>query len=105
MYFNQNISNEELGSKVKAAHLRHLAFIESMRPSWELEGQKFKIIREDLKISRKELSSYIGISDQVIAKFEKGKSVRSRNMLKTSYQTSLQLIQFKRNNFVDSIKK
>ena len=104
MLFNQNISNEELGAKVKAAHQKHLEHISAMRPIWELEGQQFRELRENLKIPRKKLSQHIGISAQVIAKFEKGQSVRSRNMLKQSFQTSIELIQLKRNNFVSTIK-
>lgn len=105
MLYNDDISNEELGEKVKAAHLNHLLYIQAMRPSWLAEGRNFRKVREDLKVSRRELSTYIGISDQVIAKFENGQSIRSRTMLKHSYKTSLQLIQLKRNNFVDLIKK
>ena len=74
-----------------------------MRHQWTKEGKKFRAVREDLHISRSTLSRYIGISDQVIAKFEKGKSVRSRNMLKHSYQTSLKLIQLERNHSVHSM--
>ena len=102
--FECEISDSELGAKVKAAHKKHLAHIEAMKPVWQAEGRDFRKVREDLKVSRRELSQHIGISDQVIAKFEKGLSVRSRHMLKQSYSTSLELIQLKRNNFVDSIK-
>ncbi|MBR6013598.1 MAG: helix-turn-helix transcriptional regulator [Selenomonadaceae bacterium] len=103
MFSNYSITNEELGAKVKAAHQKHIEHVEAMRPVWEKEGQEFRAVREDLKVSRSELSQHIGISDQVIAKFEKGQSVRSRNMLKQSYQTSLKLIQHERNNSVQSI--
>lgn len=102
--FECEISDSELGAKVKAAHKKHLAHIEAMTPIWQTEGLKFRAVREDLKVSRRELSQHIGISDQVIAKFEKGLSVRSRHMLRQSYQTSLELIQLKRNNSIDSIK-
>ena len=105
MFFKEDfISNEELGAKVKAAHKKHLQHIEAMTPTWQAEGSEFRKVREDLKISRRELGQHIGISDQVIAKFEKGLSVRSRHMLRQSYQTSLELIQLKRNNSIDSIK-
>ena len=105
MFFKEDfISNEELGAKVKAAHQKHLAHIEAMTPVWQTEGLKFRAVREDLKVSRRELSQHIGVCDQVIAKFEKGLSVRSRHMLIQSFKTSLELIQLKRNNFVDSIK-
>lgn len=57
MFFNNEISNEELGAKVKAAHQKHLEHISAMRPVWELEGQKFRELREDLKILAKNLVS------------------------------------------------
>lgn len=101
--FESSISNEELGAKVKAAHQKHIERIEAMRPVWEKEGQEFRAVREDLKISRNELNRHIGISDQVIAKFEKGLSVRSRNMLKQAYQTSLELVQLQRNDSIRSM--
>lgn len=101
--FEYGISNEELGAKVKAAHQKHIERIEAMRHVWEKEGQEFRAVREDLKISRNELSRHIGISDQVIAKFEKGQPVRSRNMLKQSYQTSLELIQLQRSFSIRSM--
>lgn len=101
--FEYGISNEELGAKVKAAHQKHIEHVEAMKSIWEKEGQEFRAVREDLKVSRNELSRHIGISDQVIAKFEKGLSVRSRNMLKQSYQTSLELIQLQRSFSIRSM--
>lgn len=95
MYYNNydGISNYLLGAKVKAAHKKHLEKIEMLTPQWILTGKKFRAEREKLNISRKQLSRYMGISPQVIAKFEKGKSIRSRNMFKQSYLTALELIE------------
>lgn len=84
-----NISNAALGAKIKRDHRRHLERIERMTPIWEEEGKKLRHLRESNNISRKTLSCYVGISDQVIAKVEKGKSVRSRNMLVQSIKTSI----------------
>jgi len=103
--FECEISDSELGAKVKIAHQKHLDYVEEMTPTWQAEGAELRKVREDLNISRHELSQYIGVCDQVIAKFEKGLSVRSRNMLSQSFKTSLELIQLKRNNSVDSIKQ
>ena len=105
MITNFEISDSELGAKVKAAHQKHIAHVEEMKPVWQTEGRDFRKVREDLKISRRELSQCVGVCDQVIAKFEKGLSVRSRHMLMQSFKTSLELIQLKRNNFVDLIKQ
>lgn len=97
MINNYEISNSELGAMIRDAHQKHLEYVESMRPIWEEEGRELRNIRENLNISRNEISERVGVCTQVIAKFEKGKSVRSRNMLKQSYQTSLELIQLKKN--------
>ena len=105
MITNFEISDSELGAKVKAAHQKHLDYVEMMTPVWQAEGLEFRKVREDLKVSRCELSKYVGVCDQVIAKFEKGLSVKSRNMLMQSFKTSLELIQLKRNNFIDLINQ
>ena len=97
----ENISDAKLGSIVREAHEKHLEKIKELTPQWIITGKKFKQARKKLNISRKELSKYIGISEQVIAKFEKGQSVRSRNMLQQSYQTAMDLIQIQRNTFIN----
>lgn len=88
----EDISDALLGAKVKAAHEKHLEKIERMTPQWTLTGKTFRADREKLNISRKQLSRYMGISPQVIAKFEQGKSIRSRNMFQQSYVNALKLI-------------
>ena len=95
MYYNNydGISNYLLGAKVKAAHKKYLEKIERMTPQWIRTGEEFRAEREKFNISRKQLSRYMGISPQVIAKFEKGQSIRSRNMFQQSYLTALELIE------------
>ena len=97
----ENISDAKLGAIVREAHEKHLEKIKKLTPQWIITGKKFKQARKKLNITRKELSKYIGISDQVIAKFEKGQSVRSRNMLQQSYQTAMDLIQIQRNTYIN----
>lgn len=95
------LTDAALGAIVRASHEKHLAKVKELTPQWIITGKKFKQARKKLNITRKELSKYIGISDQVIAKFEKGQSVRSRNMLQQSYQTAMDLIQIQRNSFIN----
>ena len=61
MISNFEISDSELGAKVKAAHQKHLEHIEAMTPVWQAEGLEFRKVREDLKISRCELSQCVGV--------------------------------------------
>ena len=100
----EGISNEVLGARVKAAHIKHMQNVEINTPQWQETGRQYKQMRKDLNITQKQISKYVGVSTQVVAKFEKGKSVRSRNMLQQSYSTAITLIQMQRNNIVDSQK-
>lgn len=52
--------------------------------------------RESQKISQAELSELVGISPQTLGRFEKGKSVKRREMLKKSYETAMNLILLQR---------
>ncbi len=97
-----NISNEELGARVKAAHIKHLERVEQQTPLWKITGKQFKNVRQSLNITQKQISNCVGISSQVIAKFEKGEPVRSRNMLEQSYKTALEFIQFKRSAAINA---
>ena len=98
MLYFKNITNEELGAIVKASHEKHLERVALMTPQWVEEGTQFKNIRQQLHITQKQISEYVGVSDQVVAKFEKGKPIRSRNMFRHSYQNAITLIQAQRNN-------
>ena len=100
----KNISDAELGAKVKAAHIKHMENVERNTPKWKDMGRKYKTLRQNLNITQKQISEYVGVSPQVVAKFEKGKSVRSRNMLQQSYSTAMTLIQIQRNNIVANQK-
>lgn len=102
MAYFQGITNEELGARVKAGHEKYLARVELLTPQWVREGQELKELREQLNITQKQISENVGISPQVVGKLEKGKPVRSRKMLKQSYQTSLKLIQLQRDSLINS---
>lgn len=97
-------SDTIIGAKVRHNHEVHLARIAELTPKWIDEGKQFRALREDMKISRIELSQEIAVSDQVIKKLEDGKSVRSRKMLKKSFENGCALIQHKRNSALTGFK-
>ena len=47
MITNFEISDSELGAKVKAAHQKHLQHIDDIKPIWQVEGSEFRAVRED----------------------------------------------------------
>ena len=96
----ENISNENLGAIIRASYQKHAEYVALMTPQWIEEGNRFKTIRQELNITQKQISDYVGVSPQVVAKFEKGKSIRSRKMLQHSYQNAMNLIQHKRNSVI-----
>lgn len=98
----ERISDAELGARVKAGIIKHQQKIEINTPQWQETGRQYKQMRKDLNITQKQISKYVGVSTQVVAKFEKGKSVRSRKMLQQSYSTAMTLIQTQRNNIFDN---
>ena len=86
-----------IGEKVRKNREEYLASIVKNTPKWVDEGKQFRALREDMKISRPELSETIDVSVQVIKKLEDGKSVRSRKMLRKSFENGCALIQHRRN--------
>ena len=97
-------SDTIIGAKVRHNHEVHMAKIAELTPKWVDDGKMFRALREDMKISRKELSETIAVSDQVIKKLEDGKSVRSRKMLQKSFENGCALIQRKRNDALIGFK-
>lgn len=96
-FFNgRSISDKELGKRVREAHLRHLKRIEENTPLWQQEGAEKRRRRDNHKITRQEMKEKMGISEQTIAKFENGGSVRSRNMLSKSFDTAIDCILLER---------
>ena len=91
-------SDAIIGAKVRHNREEHLANIAKNTSKWKYEGKKFRALREDMKISRIELSDVIDVSAQVRKKLEDGKSVRSRKMLRKAFENGCTLIQYKRND-------
>ena len=94
--YGEEISNEELGKRVKYSFERHQQYVEQHRAEWEEKGKEFRHERESRNISRIDISELIGTSPQTLSKLEKGKSVRSRRMLEQSFQTALRYIDLER---------
>ena len=101
----ENISDEELGAKIKKSHQRHLENVKAHSAIWKKEGQKYRSTRESLKITQKEISENIGACVAVVSKFEHGKYVRSRNMLSHAYKLAMKNIQNERNAIMEGVKK
>lgn len=93
----ENISNEALGAKIKRSYQRHNEIVQENTAVWQQEGQEYRGVRENLNISQKEISENIGACVAVVSKFEHGKYVRSRNMLRHAYKLAMKNIQNERN--------
>lgn len=100
----QELSDIEIGKKVRISWLKYQEYVAENTPLWQQEGDKLRDKRKAQKISQKELSQYIGICPQTLAKLEKGEPVRSRKMMKQSYETSCELITLKREQTLNSIE-
>lgn len=99
------ISDKSLGRKIKCAHEKHLENVKKNKPLWEEEGRKLRDKRELHEISRLELSEWIGICEQTIAKLESGRYVRSRKILVGSYKMAIELITNGRKLFFENSEK
>lgn len=100
----QELSDAEIGKKVRISWFKYQEYVEENTPRWQQEGITLRDKKKAQKISQKELSQYIGICPQTLAKLEKGEPVRSRKMMKQSYETSCELITLKREQGSNSIE-
>ena len=100
-----NISNEALGAMIKRSCLRHFEYVQAHLAVWQKEGQEYRNIRENLKITQKEISENIGACVAVISKFKRGKYVRSRNLVTHAYTLAMEHIQNERNAIMEGAKK
>ncbi len=100
-----NISDEELGAKIRKSHQRHLENVKAHSAIWQKEGQAYRNVRENLKISQSEISENIGACVAVVSKFEQGKYVRSRNLVTHAYNLAMEHIQNERNAIMEGAKK
>ena len=92
----EELCAEEFLYKYRKACSEYEKYIEENTPRWRQEGAQKRKRREDCGISRRELSEKMGVSEQTIAKFERGEPVRSRRMFSVAYDTAIDLILLER---------
>ena len=95
-FFDRDISNALLGKRVREAQDRHRMYVAENTPLWIKEGAQMRARRESQKISQAELSELVGVCTQTLGRFEGGKSVKRRNMMKKSYDTAINFILLRR---------
>ena len=100
----QELSDIEIGKKVRISWFKYQEYVAENTPLWQQEGDELREKRKAKKISQKELSEHVGVCPQTLAKLEKGEPVRSRKMMKQSYETSCELITLKREQTLNSIE-
>ena len=103
--YGKEMSDAELGAVVRKNHREYLKTIEKNTPLWQQEGETFRKARQALNISRREIADGIGVSPMTVGKYEKGKPVRSRKMLRQSGINVMELTQLKREKELREIKE
>lgn len=103
--YGKEMSDAELGAVVRKNHREYLKTIEKNTPLWQEEGESFRQARQALNISQRELAEGIGVSPMTVGKYEKGKPVRSRKMLRQSGINVMELTQLKREKELREIKE
>ena len=96
MYNLDGMTNEMLGARVRRNVEKHRAYVEAHTPIWQKEGAVMQATRIGMGITQCAVSELIGVSTQTIRKLERGQSVRSRKMMKQSYETAIDCIEMKR---------
>ena len=103
--YGEEMSDEELGALVRKNHKKYMKMVEENTPQWQEEGEEFRKARQALNINQRELAEGIGVSAMTVGKYEKGKPVRSRNMLRQSGINVMELTQLKREKELKEIKE
>lgn len=85
-----DLTNEELGAKVRVDHQRHLERVEKLKPQWIKEGLIAREHRKKAKLSQQKLGELVGVSAQVISKYERGLSICSRNLLQRACNIAIE---------------
>ena len=103
--YGKEMSDAELGAFVCKNHKKYMKKVEENTPYWQEEGEAFRKARQALNISQRELAEGIGVSPITVGKYEKGKPVRSRKMLRQSGISVMELTQLKREKELKEIKE
>lgn len=103
--YGKEMSDAELGAFIRKSHEEYMKSVEENTPYWQEEGETFRKARQALNISQRELAAGIGVSPMTVGKYEKGKPVRSRKMLRQSGINVMELTQLKREKEWKEIKE
>ena len=103
--YGKEMSDAELGAFIRKSHEEYMRKVKENTPYWQQEGETFRKARQALEISQREMSEGMGISAITLGKYEKGKPVRSRKMLRQSGINVMELTQLKREKELDEIKE
>lgn len=79
---------------------KHEAYIKKMKPQWEHEGLDLRYKREMIGISQRKIGYQIGASPSLISRFELGRPVSRRKLLKRAYQTAIELFVIKQQEYL-----
>lgn len=79
------------------------AFIAANQPQWKQTGLILKAMRFALEVSQKTIGDKIGVSVSVIAKLERGKPIKRRRLVETSYRTALEAIKLEKQKSLDNL--
>lgn len=100
-----NMSDEALGAKLRRNMEKRREYVAQQTPFWQKEGALMQATRTGMGISQREVSEMIGVSTQTLRKLERGQSVRSRKMMKQSYETAIDFINLKRTLSLQQLKE
>jgi len=92
-----------IGKRVLASQARHRQYVAEHSKEWQDIGNRFRNARDSLNISRRQMRSLIGISEATIARFERGHSIKARNIVEAAYRTALRLVQLQREHSLTTI--
>lgn len=88
---------EYIGHKIDEWHIKKQRQIAENSARWLKTGASFRETRKQLNIPRSKIASLVGCSDVVISKFECGRYIERRKVIKKSYRTALLLMEARRN--------
>ena len=102
--YKDRISDAALGALVRKNHALYNQVVADNTEKWKEEGESFKGARRSLNISRTDIAKNIGVSPATLGKYENGQPVRSRNILRRSGITAMELIQLQRDSKLYNFK-
>lgn len=102
--YKDRISDAALGTLVRKNHALYNQVVADNTEQWKEEGESFKEARRSLNISRTNIAKNIGVSTATLGKYENGQPVRSRNILRRSGITAMELIQLQRDSKLYNFK-